>query len=429
MRSSLVFFLLILFFSLVPLHSQDDLNGLYLSGSYDSLITLASMEIQKGDPAPEIIYLKSLAEVRLGRHSSAIRTLEYGSDLYPADLNLKRFLAASYQDAGVMVLAGKAYQQVLALDSLDLSAWLQLARIASFRQDYSSAVYHLNQVLVLDSINLDGLMLMGEALDRLPSSASIMYYAKAFHHYPQNQKAAYALANGYIQEEKPAMAVPICRSVLENDTTSIRFNKLLGLAYHRSGKPFEANIYFEDASRLGDSTLFTFKFMGISRYLIVDFHGAAEALRIAVGKDSLDAEIHFVLGSSLANTVEKEAAMYHLRRSLELSQPEAGTVSRIYSEQGNILRLQEKYEEAYRKYKQAWEADSTHPMSLYYMASIQDNSLHNLEQALMEYERFIGVLDKLPREEEKEKQQMPSVRSIVEQRIVDLREELFFLDR
>jgi tetratricopeptide (TPR) repeat protein len=409
--------------------SQTDLNSLYLSGRYDSLITLASAEIQKGDPAPEILSLKALAEVRLGHHSSAIRTLENGTGLYPADLSLKKLLAASHQEAGNMVRAEQAYQQVLALDSLDLSAWLQLARIASFRQDYPSAVYHLRQVLALDSTNLDGLMLTGEALDRLSSSASIMYYAKAFHLYPKNQKAAYALANGYIREEKPAMAVPICRSVLETDTTNIRFNKLLGLAYYRSGKPFEANIYFEDASLLGDSTLFTFKFMGISRYMIMDFHGAAEALRIAVEKDSLDAEIHYILGSSLGNTTEKEAAMYHLGRSLELSMPEAGTVSRIYSEQGNILRLQEKYIESYRHYQMAWEADTTRPLSLYFMASIQDNSLHNLELALTEYERFIKVLDNLPVEEGKEPNQIPTVRSIVEQRIVDIREELFFLDR
>ena len=107
-------------------------------------------------------------------------------------------------------------------------------------------------------------------------------------------------------------------------------------------------------------------------------------------------------------------------------QPDPTVASRIYSEQGNIMRLEEEYDKAYALYEQAWEVDSTNVISLYYMASILDNSLHQSEKALYDYQRYIDALDSLP--EKKESNQGVSIRAIVEDRIVFLKEELFFRD-
>jgi len=118
--------------------------------------------------------------------------------------------------------------------------------------------------------------------------------------------------------------------------------------------------------------------------------------------------------------------MRHLDKALELMKPDPSVVSRIYSEQGNIKRLEMEYHEAYTLYEKAWESDTTNALSLYFMASILDNSLHLSKEALADYERFIDALDRLPRENES--RQELSIRAIVEDRIVDLKEELFFRD-
>jgi hypothetical protein len=65
-------------------------------------------------------------------------------------------------------------------------------------------------------------------------------------------------------------------------------------------------------------------------------------------------------------------------------------------------------------------------MSLYFMASILDNSMQKSKEALVDYERFIEALDLRPQEEDT--QQEVSVRAIVEDRIVTLKEEIFFRD-
>jgi len=356
----------------------------------------------------------------------AIKTLQQAADIHPGDTRIHRMLAGQYFEAGDYVKAGWAYNELVGLDSMDVSSWLKLAEMASFRQEFNEAIGALNQVLAIDSMNLGSLMMMGDILNRHNNSGAVIYYKRAYRLYPENQKAAYALGNWYIQSKQAAFAIPICEHMLSLDTTSIRFSKLLAYAYYKIGEPTPAVRYFQYANELGDSTAFTFKFKGISHYLRTDFDRAIEALGLAVKKDSLDAEVHFFLGASLATTTRKKEAMLHLDSSLKLMQPDPSVLSRIYSEQGNIKRLEMEHEEAYALYNRAWEADSSNVISLYFMASILDNSMHRPSEALVDYQRFIDALDMLP--EKDQSNQGVSIRAIVEDRIVTLKEEQFFRD-
>jgi hypothetical protein len=107
-------------------------------------------------------------------------------------------------------------------------------------------------------------------------------------------------------------------------------------------------------------------------------------------------------------------------------QPDPTVISRIYSEQGNIRRLEMKYQQAYELYNRAWEADSTNVISLYFMASILDNSMQKPAEALVDYQRYIEALDRMPKKDESK--QGLSIRNIVEDRIITLKEEEFFRD-
>lgn len=406
--------------------AQETLSDDYYLGDYRNVIQSASQLIQSGDTSFNTYYLKALAEAQLGQSPDAIETLEMALRVHPDDPRFSRMLAAQYFDAGDFVKAHRGYVELVGGDSSDVTSWMKLAEIASFRQQYDEAIEALNQVLATDSMNLSSLMMMGDILNRHNNSGAIVYYKRAYRLYPDNQKAAYALGNWYIQSKEPWRAIPICEHMMMIDTTSIRFSKLLAYSYYKTGEPTPAVRYFEYAGELGDSTAFTFKFKGISHYLRTDFNAAIESLKFAVQKDSLDAEVHFFLGASLATTTRKKEAMQHLDHSLKLMQPDPSVASRIYSEQGNIKRLEMKYEDAYELYNKAWVVDSTNVVSLYFMASILDNSMQKPVEALVDYQRYIEALDQLP--EKEESGQGVSIRAIVEDRIISLKEELFFKD-
>ena len=416
-----------LYIILLPSTAQDPLLDAYYEGNYEEVIRMSGENLARGDSSFNQYYLRALSQVQLGRTGQAAATLEKACREFPEEISLRKLLARQYFDAGASLKADSLYKTFVAADSTDLSSWLKLAEIASDRQDYKTSIERLQQVLVLDTANLEGLMLMGDILTRQDNSGAIIFYQRALRHYPDNQQAAYALANWDLKLDMPQKAAEICEHVLEKDTTNIRFRKMMGFALYRGGKPHDAIGHLEMAAELGDSTTFTFKYLGIARYMTMDFPGAIPPLETAVQKDSLDADIQFFLGASLATTSRREEAMKHFEKALELMKPDPAAVAKIYAEQGNLLRLEMKYEAAYDRYQMSWEADTTQPIQLYYMASILDNSLHRSKQALVDYRRFLDQLDRTPPESPKNNQ-IPSIRDIVEDRIVQLSEELFLRD-
>ncbi len=422
---------LILFTTVIthsPAVAQGDLFSLYTSGAFEEVVAEVAGKIESGDATAEEYQLKSMAELQLGLSGQALRTIEEGVRAYPGDQRLARMRAEQLFELGDYPKAFKQYETLVRSDSTDMASWLKMADISFNRQQYTKAVSLLKRVLQLDSSNLTGLVMMADILQRRGDTAAVRYYRRAYEQYPVNQKVAYSLANWHVQSGDPDQAVPVCRKILEVDSTNIRFRKLLGFAFYRMGRATSSIGQFAQAAELGDSTAFTFKFKGISHYIAVQIDEAIESLRIAAGKDSLDAEIHYFLGAALGQTTQKEEAMKHLNRSLKLMKPDPAVVARIYSEQGNIRRLEMEYEKAYSLYRKAWEADTTNPLALYYMASILDNSLHRSGEALVDYRRFIDRLDRMPENEERDAQTL-TLRAIVEDRIEYLNEELFFLDR
>ena len=55
-------------------------------------------------------------------------------------------MARQYFDAADYVQARKGYDNLVQRDSTDVSSWLKLAEIASFRQQYPDAIEALNQI-------------------------------------------------------------------------------------------------------------------------------------------------------------------------------------------------------------------------------------------------------------------------------------------
>jgi tetratricopeptide (TPR) repeat protein len=408
--------------------AQENLPDQFYSGNFNRVIQLSSESLANGDTAFHAFYFKALSEVELGLTGDAVLTLQQAHLSRPDDIRILRLLAGQYSAAGDYLKAHDLYARLVRMDSTDVTSWLKLAEISLFRQQYGKACEALRQVLLIDSLNLPGLMMVGDILNKQNDRGAAAYYEHAFRLYPDNQKAAYALSNWYIQNKKAREAIHVCEHMLDIDSSSVLFHKLIGYAYYKSGDPQQAIRHFEYAADAGDSTAFTFKFMGISRYLAVDFQKAIESLLIAAEKDSTDAEVHFFLGASMATTRDKKGAMFHLQKAMGLMQPDPSVVSRIYSEQGNIQRLLGDYGKAYSFYNMAWETDSHNLMALYYMASILDNSLHRSKEALVDYQRFIDQLDMQPETGEGDGQ-IPTIRAIVEERITSLREELFFLDQ
>ena len=120
--------------------AQEDLSALYYSGNYQEVIEASAAQIAGGDTSFNTFYLKALSEAQLGQSPEAIETLELALSLHPRDRRISRMLAGQYFDAGDYPRARDGYNELVAGDSTDVSSWLKLAEMASFRQQYNEAI-------------------------------------------------------------------------------------------------------------------------------------------------------------------------------------------------------------------------------------------------------------------------------------------------
>ena len=117
--------------------AQDLLSERYYQGDFPYVIQSASQRIQSGDTSFTAFYLKALSEIQIGSSNEAIQTLLQAASFHPGDLRLERMLAHQYFESGDYTRAKPIYQALVQQDTSDISSWLKLADIASFRQKIS----------------------------------------------------------------------------------------------------------------------------------------------------------------------------------------------------------------------------------------------------------------------------------------------------
>jgi predicted Zn-dependent protease len=136
-----------------PAVAQEDLFLLYTAGAFEKVIDQASVEIESGKASGDEYYLKSLAELQLGRPEQSLRTLEMGVASMPGDRRLVRMKAEQHFDLDDYAGAWSQYEILVRSDSSDLASWLKLAEISMNRQHFHRTVLLLDQLLSPDSVN------------------------------------------------------------------------------------------------------------------------------------------------------------------------------------------------------------------------------------------------------------------------------------
>jgi tetratricopeptide (TPR) repeat protein len=111
-----------------------------------------------------------------------------------------------------------------------------------------------------------------------------------------------------------------------------------------------------------------------------------------------------------------------------LLKPDPNILSALYSEKQSIYSSIDKYQEALYCYQKAYEYNPK-PEYVFYIASLYQNKLNNLDSALTNYERFLYLLPQkvLADTNNTRKDQMTiTLRSVAESNIVKIKEDLFF---
>lgn len=412
--------LLLLLFSITTA-AQQQYDLLYLQGDLEQ-IQLRSAKFSDSDD----YYWNALVSYEKGEVLAAIATLEAGLAIHTGVEKLECLLAKYYTEAGQYTLATPLLQK----NSDRKDIFLLYIKSLVFAESYPLVIDRLAERLQQDSLNATYFKILGESYYHSDSlEEAIKCFEQALIINPKDQVVANKLVSLYLKHKEYKKAISVCNSMLLVDESNKKFVKLRAMANFNL-PDFDAAI--DDFSYLlnqGDSSRFVIKHLGISELSASRYVDGRKHLKCAYRMDSTDYETSFYLGKAYLNSQYPEKGLFYLNHTLELLKSDPKIVAAVYIEKQSIYSTLLDYEKALECYKMAYKYKAK-PEYLFYIASSYENLIKDKKQALLYYEQFLEVLPQNSKESQdewsKQEQITVSLKDVAEQRIVKLKEELFF---
>jgi tetratricopeptide (TPR) repeat protein len=260
--------------------------------------------------------------------------------------------------AGVMASKGMVkqsiilYNRTLTLDSTNSSARIQLARLLKREGRYKEAFTQFSLLLSADTTNFYLWEQVGDCAMRIDSiGIGLSAYNTSFSLNSANMPLAVKLINSFIQSSIPAFLIlPYAETALQNDSTYIPILRAKGYLLYLSEDYTNADKWLNKAYNLGDSTKFTLKFIGISKYQNKQFLSSATFLEKAFAIDTTDKTLNFVLAKSLIEIGDRQKAIDVLDLTERLITPLPLEMAMLYASRANAYSRGQKYAESINQY-------------------------------------------------------------------------------
>jgi tetratricopeptide (TPR) repeat protein len=365
----------------------------FLFSNYDSIIYTANERILETEADFLDYYWLSVALDKKGDLFKSTETLVLANVLFENDL-IKKSLAEKYFQTGNYPLAKQFYLDFYAED-IPPGEWIyNLSSIYEFENRYDSAVYYLSSYLLSDSLNYRTLVKIADNYHRLNEpDSTISYLLKANKIIQLNYYTSRLLANAYLKVEKYHSAIRICNQILEHDSLNLNFLKLKAFAYYQMDLMDEAAELYSRVVSLGDSSLLTYKRLGLSLIDVEEYDSAVNVLDLALQQDTTDYELYVSMGTAMARTLNKVNSVKYFNRALILMEPDTAVVAFILENQANVIRETLSYQDALALYLQVNELKPELPRILYAIGDLY-MALDQYEESIQYFEKIITIMEK-----------------------------------
>jgi tetratricopeptide (TPR) repeat protein len=318
----------------------------------------------------------------------------------------------------------RLYQKILKNDTTNVSVRSQYARMLRKDGQFAKAFHQFDYLLLADSLNSYLWEQLGDCAMRIDSIAiGLKAYNKSFELNPANMPLAIKLINGFIKVEVPPMFImPFADIAHKQDSTYVPIIRTKGYLYFLSEGYHEAEEWLEKSNALGDSSRFTHKFLGISKYHVGKYLSATEILEKAFAKDTSDNVLNYVMANSYIQIGDWPRAVELLDLTEELITPDPKEVAILYAARGEAYKKSSQYIMAIEQFEKALER---HPEYKAYLFDIGQcyYSIKNYEKAKKVFEEL-----QLFAEDESALRSTKERASMANYFIRQINGEIFFLD-
>lgn len=305
-------------------------------GDYNRALSLLKENQQ--DNSLRYNQLKGIIYENVGRYDSASLAYKRAIDLDSTYIPAHKGYARTLYSFGSVKVAKMQYKKILKLDSLCINTRLQYASILKKEGDYTNAFFNYCWLTDYDSTNFyfweqraECEVLLGDYLQAINS------YDNAIMLNRQNLDIVVKYVKLLIQLKVPAENVMAeADSALRIDSLYIPLLKLKGKLYADQKNYKQSLDVFSKVYELGDSSFFTSKYLGLSKFSTGMYYQSITDFERAFKRDSSDSFMNFVYSSSLFQIGDREKALKIANYTEQMLTPDSALVAVIYDLKGDI---------------------------------------------------------------------------------------------
>ena len=312
---------------------SEQLKSLMESCQFSQAISLAELYLSKDTTRTDLLLLKGRALAAGYQYREAIATLRKALRFDSTNIKVLNELVEVYRQSGD---PGKAIANcrnicTLAPDNRYFS--LQLANLYFSEEDYRQALQVLLPLYLSDSSSFFTAKQLGNCYNELKQyDSAIRYYRRALRITPFDPNVTGKMVNVLIRADDIAMALYWTQVYLAQDSAYLPIMKQSGYCYYLL-IDFKASAkQLGECTRLGDSSKFTMKYLGLSYYKQEKYDTAVPFFRKAFYSDTTDAEVCFYYGVSAYRSLAVDTGLAYLNRTFRLLMPSGQFLSTLYME-------------------------------------------------------------------------------------------------
>ena len=311
----------------------EQVKALMESCQFSQAVTLAEFYISHDSTNIELFLLKGRALAALFQFRESISALRQAHHIDSTNVRVLDELVSVYRQSGDPGKAISTCRKIISLVPDNRYFSLQLANLYYASEDFRSAIQTLLPLYLTDSSMFFIAKQLGNCFNEIKRSDSAIYfYRRALRITPYDPNVTGKLVNVFIREDDVAMALYWTQVYLAQDSVNIPILKQSAYCYYLLIDFKSSANRLLECLRLGDSSKFIMKYLGLSYYKQDKYDTASPYFRKAFLADTTDAEVCFYYGVSEYRSLGVDTGLVYLNRTFRLLMPTPQFLSTLYVE-------------------------------------------------------------------------------------------------
>jgi tetratricopeptide (TPR) repeat protein len=370
--------------------NPEALGSLIKSFRYSEAIRLAEQYLKTDSTNVEVLLVKGRALEAVFKLKEAISTLKKAEEADSNNVSVLNELITVYWQTGEYKRAIETCKKITLLDPSNRYFALQLANLYYSNKDYGHAINVLLPVFQSDTSDFYVVKQLANCYDdKDVADSAEFFYRLALRINPYDPGVTAKLANVLIRINEINTAFYFTVLYLKHDPDYVPILKQNAYCNYLIHDYQASAQQLKRCLSLGDSTKFSWRYLGMSYYKQEKYDSAAPFLRTAFLCDTTDREVCFYYGVSAARSNQPDTGLVYLSRTMRLLMPPGKFLSSLYVEIASAYTSLSRTDTALFLLKKALEADPGTNITRFKIAYQYDYYLHKPFDALPWYREFM----------------------------------------